>query len=83
MDTQDDVWKFIAVSPSRKMVATKSTWSIELWDIATSKVIRHMDTESHMRIAFSPDKNQVAILSKSLLTLWDINNPENHLSFEP
>jgi len=83
MDTQDDVRKVIAVAPSGKMVATKSTRSIELWDTATSEVIRHMDSESGMKIAFSPDENQVAVFSDSLITVWDINNPEDGLSFNP
>jgi len=83
MDTQDDVRKFIAVSPSGKMVATQSTRSIELWDTATSEVVRRMDTGSRVEVAFSLDENQVAVLSKSLLTVWDINNLENCLSFDP
>ena len=83
MDTQDDVRKFIAVSPSGKMVATKSTRSVEFWDTVTSEVIRRMDNEDDMRIAFSPDENQVAVLSNSLITVWDVNNPENRLSFDP
>ena len=49
----------------------------------TSEVIRHIDSESGIKIAFSPDGKQVAVLSNSLLTLWDINNPENGLSFNP
>jgi len=83
MDTQDDVRKFIAVSSSGKMVVTQSKRSIELWDTATSEVVRRTDTESYVRIAFSPDENQIAVLSESLLTVWDINNPENRLSFNP
>ena len=83
MDTQDDVREVIAVSPSRNMVATQSTRSVEFWDTTTWEVVRRMDTESRVKIAFSPDENQVAVLSKSLLTLWDINNPENRLSFDP
>ena len=47
----------------------------------TSEVIRHIDSESGIKIAFLLDKNQVAILSKSLLTLWDINNLENCFLF--
>jgi len=82
-DVQDDVWKFIAVSPSGKMVVTESIRSVEFWDTTTWEVIRRMDSKFGMKIAFSPDENQVAVLSKSLLTLWDINNPENRLSFEP
>ena len=83
MDTQDDVREVIAVSPSGKMVATQSTRSVEFWDTTTWEVIRHMDSESGMKIAFSPDENQIAVLSESLLTVWDINNPENGLSFDP
>ena len=69
MDTQDDVREVIAVSPSRNMVATQSTRSVEFWDTTTWEVIRHMDSESGMKIAFSPNENQVAVLSNSLLTL--------------
>ena len=83
MDTEDDVRKVIAVSPSGKMVVTQSERSIELWDTATSEVIRRMDTKYGMDIAFSPDENQVAVLSNSLIIVWDINNPENRLSFNP
>ena len=83
MDTQDDMRRFIAVSSSGKMVVTQSKRSIELWDTATSEVVRRTDTESYVRIAFSPDENQIAVLSDSLLTVWDINNPENRLSFNP
>jgi len=83
MDTQDDVRKVIAVSPSGKMVVTQSKRSVELWDTNTWEVVRRMDNEDGMRIAFSPDENQVAVLSKSLLSVWDINNPENRLSFNP
>ena len=83
MDTQDDVWKVIAVSSSGKMVVTQSKRSIELRDTNTSEVVRCMDYEDDMKIAFSPDENQVADLSNSLITIWDINNPENGLSFEP
>ena len=83
MDTQDDMWEVIAVSPSGNMVVTQSKRSIELRDTVTSEVIRRMDNEDDMRIAFSPDENQVAVLSNSLITLWDINNPEKCLSFNP
>ena len=83
MDTQDDVRKVIAVSPSGKMVATKSTRSVEFWDTTTWEVVRRMDYEYGMEAAFSPDENQVAVLSKSLLSVWHINNPENRLSFNP
>jgi len=83
MDTQDDVRKVIAVSSSGKMVVTQSKRSVELRDTNTSEVVRRMDYEDDMKIAFSPDENQVAVLSKSLLTLCDINDPENRLSFEP
>jgi len=83
MDTQDDVRKVIAVSPSGKMVATTSERSVELWDTTTWEVVMHMDYESHVEISFSPDENQVAVLSKSLLSVWNINNPENRLSFNP
>ena len=60
MNTQDntDMQKLIiAVSYSRKMVATKSTQSVELWNITTWEVIRYMDYKSHVEISFSPDKN--------------------------
>jgi len=83
MDTQDDVREVIAVSPSGKMVVTQSKRSVEFWDTTIWEVIRRMDTEFGMKIAFSPDENQVAVLSKSLITVWDINNPENRLSFNP
>ena len=83
MDTQDDVWEVIAVSPSGKMVATQSKRFVELWDTTTWEVVRRMDTGSRVEVAFSPDENQVAVLSKSHITLCDINNPENRLSFNP
>ena len=71
MNTQDDVWEVIAVSPSGNMVATQSKQSIKLQDTVTLEVIRYIDyeNEDNMRIAFSPDKNQVAVLSNSLITL--------------
>jgi len=85
MDTQDNVWKVITVLPSGKIVVTTSEQFVELWDTNTWEVesLRHMDYEDGMKIAFSPDENQVAVLSDSLITVWDINNPENHLSFNP
>jgi len=84
MDTQDDVQKFIAVSPSRKMVVTTSEQFVELWDTNTWEVepLRYINYEDAMKIAFSPDENQIAVLSNSLLSIWDINNPENRLSFD-
>ena len=85
MDTQDDgdMREVIAVSHSGKMVATISKRSIELRNTTTSEVVRRMDNESHVEIAFSPDDSQVAVLSDSLITLWDINDLENCLSFNP
>jgi len=82
MDTQDD-GDMREVSHSGKMVATISKRSIELRNTTTSEVVRRMDNESHVEIAFSPDDSQVAVLSDSLITLWDINNLENCLSFNP
>jgi len=57
MNTQHDgdMREVIAVSHSGKMVATISKRSIELRDTTTSEVVRHMDSESHVDIAFSPD----------------------------
>jgi len=83
MDTQDDMQGIIAVSPFRKMVATQSKQFVELWDTTTWKVIRCIDHENGMKIAFSPDGNHVAVLLNSLVTIWNINNPENCLSFNP
>ena len=57
MNTQDDIQEVIRVSPSRKMVATKSTQSIELQDTVTSEIIRHIDYKDDVEIAFSPDEN--------------------------
>jgi len=74
MDTQDDndidIWKFIpAVSHSGKIVATESMWSVEFWDTTSWEVVRYMDYESCVRIAFLLDKNQIAIFSGSFVTL--------------
>ena len=83
MDTQDDVWGIIAVSLFGKMVVTASEKFVELWDTNTWEVIRCMDHEDGMKIAFLPDGNHVAVLLNSLITVWNINNLENRLSFNP
>jgi len=69
MDTQDDVRGIISVSPFRKMVVTVSEKFVELWDTNTWKVIKCMDHEDGMKIAFSPDRNHVAVLLNSLVTV--------------
>jgi len=46
MDTQDDMWEVIAVSPSGNMVATQSKQSIKLQDTVTLEVIRCIDYEN-------------------------------------
>ena len=74
MDTQDnddaDMQKFIpAVSHSGKIVATESMQSVEFWNTTTWEVVRYMDYESCMRIAFLPDENQIAVFSGSFVTL--------------
>jgi len=59
MNTQHDgnMQEVIVVSHSEKMVATISKRSIELQDTTTSEVVRHIDSESHVEIAFSPDNS--------------------------
>jgi len=50
--TQDDVWKIIVILLSKKIVDTTSEQSIELWNIVTLEIIRHIDNESGMKIVF-------------------------------
>ena len=84
MDTQHNanMQKFISVvSCSRKIVATESQVFTNLWDTITWEVVRYIDYESCMRIAFLPNEIQIAVLSGSFVILWNTNNTENCLSF--
>ena len=82
--TQDER-VFIALSPSGKMVATRSRGDrhLELWDTTTWERVGPRDVEDADEVAFSADDNWIAIWFKSLVTIWDINHPENRLSFDP
>ena len=88
-DTQDDnnMRKFITISPFEKVAATQSLQSnnIEFLDTNTWEVVAHTDIEYKDRIdiAFSPDNNQAAFWSKSLLTICDIMHLEKYVSFDP
>ena len=88
-DTQDDnnMRKFITISPFEKVAATQSLQSnnVEFLDTNTWEVVARTDIECKDRIdiAFSPDNNRAAFWSKSLLTICDIMHPEKRVSFDP
>jgi len=89
MDTRDDadVRQVITISPSGKMIVTRSRQSpnVEFLATTTGEVIVRTDIEyeDDMEVAFSPDEEQVASWSKSLITIWDRMHPEKCVSFNP
>ena len=89
MDTRNDTDepRVITVSPSGKMVVTRSQQSsnIEFLDTITREVVARTDIEYKwdMEIAFSPDEDQVAFLSESLITIRNMMHPKNRVSFDP
>ena len=88
-DTRDDadVRQVITISPSGKMVVTRSQQSskVKFLGTTTGQVVARTDIECEddMEIAFSQDEEQVAFLSKSLVTICDTMHPEKCVSFNP
>jgi len=80
-----DKGEIIALSPSEKMVATRS-WQdrlLKLWDTTTWEPVEPRDVHDIYGVAFSADDSRIAVWSESLVTICDINHPENRLSFDP
>ena len=89
MDTRNetDVPRVVTISPSGKMVVTRSQQSsnVEFLDTTTGEVVARKDIKGEdigENIAFSSNEDQAVFLYKSL-TIYDIMHPEKRVSFNP
>jgi WD40 repeat protein len=63
----------LAFSPDGKRLASGSTRSIQLWDIATGELIKTFDVSWTQTVAFSPDGQRLASGSGSVTERGWIN----------
>jgi len=84
---ETDVPRVVTISPSGKMVVTRSQQSsnVEFLDTTTGEVVARKDIKGEdigENIAFSSNEDQAVFLYKSL-TIYDIMHPEKRVSFNP
>ena len=65
----------LAFSPTDNWIATKTFWTLEIWDSRSGSKINTLHTTSS-NLTISPVRNNIATDYVNL-TLWDVNDTEN------
>lgn len=65
----------IAFSPTDNWIASKTFWTLEIWDVTSGSRINRLHIPSS-EFAISPEGKNI-VMDTDNLTLWDIRDPKN------
>jgi WD40 repeat protein len=71
----------VAFSPDGQTLATACDKGIDLWDVATGKFLKNLDSGNTYSVAFSPDGKTLATGGRGVQALWDLESREVLHSF--